>query len=350
MKIAIIGAGFSGSYLARRLVEEGIAKMNNITIYERKDLSKKVEFLEDYKKPCQSPCAWGVHKPTLVEAIEKANIGDTSKYILQEFEQLKIGELTPKCDLCTFNKPLFEWECVKGLNIVDEELNPYHIDKYDIVVDATANRYFMSKVIGPDTAKQPLIIYTRQFRFYDNIKDMQINKLDEGVGYEWVFPLGELGTHVGCGLVEQRPPSILFPKDRAMRILCACRGTIRLSSPEYSFPLFIKKGDTMVLTVGESAGMISSVTGGGNKEAIDGIEILIEHWDDIPKAYEKIVREFEWASREYNLIERLHKGYKLTITSCYTLVKNARRYGIRLRLKDAITIVKHILGDVIAEK
>jgi len=352
MKIAIIGAGFSGSYLARRLITEGIAKPEHIHIFEYSNkLNKKRAFIDNNNRPCGSPCAWGIHQPTLEEAIEKTQIGDPEEFILQSFDTVLMGDINPTCRLCTFNKPLFEQRCIEDLQVItDSHMPVYRFNNYDIIVDATATRAVIGKMF--DTLKDPLWIYTRQIRVDMKSPKMKISRhTEEGVGYEWVFPLGELGTHIGYGKI-----GFTGSKYDSDKKICACSGRIRLSAPKYSFPLYTKLGvvagdgrdttrDTTVITVGESAGMISSVTGGGNKEAIDGIEILLKYWGDFPTAYDKIIEEFRWAEREFSIIKRLSEGKSLSLSDLKVIAKNAKRYDIAVGVKEAIVLVKNIIGD-----
>jgi len=341
MKIAICGVGFSGSYLARRLVTEGVAKPSDIRLFEHEHrIRRKFEFVEDSSRPCASPCAFGIHRPTLIEAIERTNIGEPDEFILQEFDHIVIGDTKPKADLCTFNKPLFELMCVSGMTFSRSFLK---FEDYDVIVDATAKRALIGKIFS-ETLKEPLWIHTRQIRLDIKSPNIKITRLkDGGVGYEWVFPLGDLGTHVGYGKIGEAED-----KYESERKICACGGRIRLSAPKYSFPLYTRlhNGDgAMLITVGESAGMISSITGGGNKEAIDGIEILLKYWDDFPTAYDKIVEEFRWAEREFNIVSKLHEGKGLSLTDLKTIAKNAKRYDIKVGVKEAIVLVKNIIGD-----
>jgi flavin-dependent dehydrogenase len=99
-----------------------------------------------------------------------------------------------------------------------------------------------------------------------------------------------------------------------------------------------------IIAIGESAGMISSVTGGGNKEAIDGIEVLIKHWGDWDRYERELCREFEWADKEFEIVSKLASGKSLGILDYRVIQRNSRRVGFRLSLKNVISLVRYILN------
>ena len=89
--------------------------------------------------------------------------------------------------------------------------------------------------------------------------------------------------------------------------------------------------------------MISSATGGGCKEAIDGIETLIKHWGDWHECEKQLLKEFRWADREYDIVDKFCRGKKLNVRDYRTIHKNSKRVGFKLTLKETIDMIKYVL-------
>jgi flavin-dependent dehydrogenase len=333
VRIAIAGAGFSGAYLARRLVTEGIARPREIRVFDPKNHPTKCGI---------TPCAWGIHTPTLVKAVELCEIGEPEEYILEEFDRVLFGNVYAKADLCTFDKPKFIRACLEGIEVVREELSVNVSGGFDLIFDATASRALIGK------GGEELYIHTRQVRVPRKdypAETMKILSLPvDGIGYFWEFPLRDY-VHVGFGVVGKDEPWPIPPEK--LKAECGCRGRIRLSSPEYSKPIarFIagRKFSGTVVAVGESAGMVSSVTGGGNKEAIDGIEILMEKWGDWQSYVRELCKAFRWADKEYEIVRKLYMGKKLGLLDYRIIKRNSERVGFKLGIFEVISLVNYIL-------
>jgi hypothetical protein len=321
--------------LARRLITEGVAKPEDITVFD-----------PNYPRAtgCKiSPCAWGLHYKTLKFAARKCAL-DWKDYLLNYFGVVWIEGMSVQADLCTFNKPKFIADCLDGINVQKTELS----GDYDIIIDATAWR----KIIGPGL--EEIRIITRQAKIERDrypADSMSIRSLPfKGFGYYWEFPIGDY-VHVGYGVatdimgydtykqVLSDIPDMLPKADSK----CKCGGVIRASSPEMSKPLVKERRFKIIIAIGESAGCISSATGGGNKEAIDCVELLLDCWEDWPEYSYRLCKEFKWAHKEYLLVRKLCFGKRLNIFDYWTLKKNAKRYGIKLGLKEAWKMVKKVL-------
>jgi flavin-dependent dehydrogenase len=337
LKVAIAGAGFSGAYLARRLIAEGIAKLGDITIYD-----------PHYpRKGCGiSPCAWGICRSALKEAAEKCHL-DYGDYVFEEFDSVMVEDVRVKADLCTFNKPKFVRDCLSGLNVVHDALDPRHV-KADVIVDATAWR----KIIGPGV--EEITLKTAQVKvpkgkYHRAVRTMIITKLPfKGLGYFWEFPIGDF-VHVGYGYAVTPESEAYNPMSLIQSIVgeaaCGCVGVIRASSPELSAPLWREHlcRKQAIVAIGESAGCISSATGGGNKEAIEGVEILLKNWEDWEGYARELVKKFEWAHKEYLIIKKLYNGGRVSLRDAITLKKNSKRYGMKVSFLTAIKLARRIL-------
>jgi len=336
MRIAICGAGFSGAYVARRLVTEGIARPSELEIFD-----------PGHRTACgQTPCGYGIHLPTFKKACDVCGLNHED-YIFEVCNEVEIGNVRAKADLCTFNKAKFVRDCLNDLTV-----NPYEFPggDFDVIIDATARRAVIGKA-----HHEHITVRTRQVQVRKEIYPVEVMRIlplseigVDGVGYYWEFPLRET-VHVGCGKVSDIP--VRWPharKELFHKMLCGCRGTIRLSSPKYSEPLVMyianRKLKGIVVAVGESAGMVSSVTGAGNKESIDGIEILIENWDNWTDYSHSLVNEFKWADKEFEIVKKLVNGKNLGMMDYRAIQKNSKRVGFKLGLKGVISMVKQILG------
>ncbi|RLI85928.1 MAG: hypothetical protein DRO98_06185 [Archaeoglobales archaeon] len=174
--IIIAGGGMSGAYLARRLVTEGIARQEDVVIYE-----------PGHKTSCGiSPCAWGISRKALEEAVNKAELPED--YVLNKIETFLIH--TPvKADAVIFDKPRFIRDCLDGFEVVRAPYNyckPFNSKNDLVVIDATARRAVIGK--GLDE------IYARtvqaKVRNEAKLSCMVFTPLDTGIGYSWMFPAG----------------------------------------------------------------------------------------------------------------------------------------------------------------
>jgi len=318
--IIIAGGGMSGAYLARRIVVEGIARQKDVVIYE-----------PGHKTACGiSPYAWGISRKALEEAVNKAELpGD---YVLNKIEACLIH--TPvKADAVIFDKPKFVRDCLDGFQIVRAPYNPEFTPPGSVVIDATARRAAIGKGLDEIYAR------TVQAKVRSNAKlsCMVFTPLDGGVGYAWEFPAGE-HVHVGAGSVGRTPS---LPKFDG-KVLCRCSWFMRLSSPELSKPLVKHHGST-VIAVGESAGAINCTTGGGNKEGIDSVELLLKHWGDWDSYEKKLIKAFDWNTKCFKVIKKLSGGKKPGIRDARTILRGWSQVGIRVGLLQGLKIMRRFL-------
>lgn len=347
MRIAIAGAGMSGAYLARRLATSGIANKEDITIFDP---------YFPRRTNCKiSPCAWGIHYASFKDFSKLCEL-DYKEYIYSQFDEVLIDGTRLKGDICTFNKPKFILDCLEGFNVKREALH----GNYDIIVDATSLR----KIIGYQETEH-INLSTRQIRIYTDkyqTHDISIRTIPGiKLGYYWEFPLLD-SVHIGYGVATEfvkfftickmvkkiyRLPKfeeVLKAQNASIpNSTCSCGGSIRASSPKNSQPLVRNVNGTTIVAVGESAGCISSLTGGGNKEAMDGIEILLDNWEDWEEYSYELIDNFEWADLEYKLIRCIALRKIPNPLDILKIRKNAKRYGIEAGILDTIKIASKVL-------
>lgn len=347
MKVAIVGAGFSGAYTARRLVTSGYCREKDIEVFDSSFLHSSCGI---------TACAYGIDFITLREAVQNAQLGKVEDYVLRKAEYLVFGTQKVKnLRICTFNKRKFIRDCLQGIEVKNQEFSIDQIKNYDLVIDATARR----AILGLNRSKwRPLFCCQIRVGSEEDIfEDMYFEPV-KGFGYKWVFPLNFKVAHVGMGILgksfdyskdfESQIPNVVkiyrenFEREytsMGCRVICRCFGLIRASSPKYSMPIVVGN----VAAVGESAGMISSLTGGGCKEAIEGIEILIDNVFDLEEYEKKLVEAFKWADFEFEIIDSMAQGKKLSLKTIAKIRKNPERVGIRLSLLQMYRLGKEFL-------
>ncbi|HMA05550.1 MAG TPA: NAD(P)/FAD-dependent oxidoreductase [Methanomicrobiales archaeon] len=336
MKVAIAGAGIAGGYLARLLEPRGIP----VNLYDGTDHGTRCG--------CRS-CGWGVPeniRPYL------ARVGlDLDEYLLESMSSMNFDGLVAETPLSTLDKPrllrdLAEGAPLKGCNLVPEEA-----DGYDVVVDATG----VARSFLPP-CRSDLTLPTLQHRVAVEPRDgAQIgigvygNDVP-GLGYLWIFPLGNDEYHIGIGGIGLVRHGILlerFYRESSERFsftrLCACSGSVRVASPYYSTPFFSRRirGDgnpQLVVGVGESIGTVAPFTGEGIVHSLECARMLAESWLDSEKYSRSVLARFAWMRKERETLDYLlspegRGGPRWR--DRWRFYRNARRSDIRLPMLEA---------------
>jgi flavin-dependent dehydrogenase len=344
MNIAIAGAGIAGGYLAKVLEQKGISP----DIYDGMN--------HETRCGCRS-CGWGVPR-----GIQRylADIGlDFDRYLLESMSSMNFNGLAAKTPLCTLNKPLLIKDLTKGTGLKRESLGMEEADEYDLVVDATGiTRAFLppcsSDLIMP-TLQQRVMVKSNGS---ENLKAGVYGSKIPGLGYLWIFPLGNNRYHIGIGGVGRvRLDSLLdrFYKNSSDRFsfttLCSCFASVRVASPYYSTPFFVtkkrKNGTPQVIVgIGESIGTVAPFTGEGIIHSLECSKIFADSFPDYKQYTKTVLKKFGWMQKEretlnYFLSEENKSGPRLQ--DRWRLFRNARRSGIGLPMIEAF---KH-LGDLL---
>lgn len=322
MKVAIIGAGITGTYLHRLLNRMG----QRADIFDKKPGTR-----------CGiSPCAWG----TSHEFFELATAAglDPSSYILAPSNHIIMDGFKIPANLMTIDKPRFIKDLLQGAEVSYSQPDT---GNYDRIIDATGvTRAFLPPVKGD------IVLQCAQFRVKTDMVRSNEAKLGR-IGYAWCFPLGNSTYHIGCGSLLADPGEILkelawidnLPRND---IVCGCKSTIRLTGPEHSKPYFVASNNHEVWGVGESIGCVAPLAGDGIVTGMKSAKILLKYWDD-PSGYAKaIMKEFRWMAPERTVIDKLKNNKSLRLTDALVLKKNSERMGIEIRLKDAAVLLEHL--------
>jgi flavin-dependent dehydrogenase len=184
MRIAIAGAGMSGAYLYRRLVNDGFKEID----------------LYDVKKTnacgCR-PCAWGFAPIEETRRLIK-KVTDPSQFELHRSNVISFDGIKIPSDMITINKPALIKELVGEAEI---KLGQIDLTKYDRVIDATG----VSRAYLPPI-KDDIIAECSQYRVKTK-EPLGFWIRTSSIGYEWCFPLGVDEYHIGFGNLKSEVKS-----------------------------------------------------------------------------------------------------------------------------------------------
>jgi flavin-dependent dehydrogenase len=336
MKIAIVGAGIAGGYLARLLGQKGIFP----DVYDAGG--------HDTRCGCRS-CGWGA--PVGIKQYLAGVDLDLEEYLIESMFSMNFDGLVAKTPLCTINKPRLLRDLCAGIRLKRQKPEPEEADTYDILVDATG----ITRALLPP-CRSDLTLPTLQHRVV--VESNGDNRLGEGVygdripglGYLWIFPVGSGQYHIGIGGIGLDHHESLMNRfyqessDRfSFRQLCTCTGVVRVASPFYSTPFYwskARKGETpqQVIGVGESIGTVSPFTGEGIVYSLECARILADSWQD-PEGYtKKVLARFAWMKKERETLDYLLRQGRNggpRLRDRWRFYRNARRSGITLPMFEA---------------
>jgi len=315
MRVAIAGAGMSGAYLRRLLLEKGIeASLHDVPKTNR----------------CRRrPCAWGF-SPDAEYARLVSRFLRPDDYVLMRTDALLIDGAEAGADAVMVDKPALLAGLIGDAEVSEEPIDPL---KFDRVVDATGvERAYLGPVDGRD-----LVAECRQVRMRDLDDGPPSFKLT-AAGYEWSFPLGGGERHVGFGSLA--PGAEEWDAGPGAR-MCGCRSRIRVSSPRGSLP-FVRGN---VVGVGEAIGTVGPLAGDGNVYAMQSAEILMRNWGDLEAYEDEITRTFSWMARERLALERVAAGKAPGLTGVRAFRAHAKRCGLKLSLRESMALLSRMKGS-----
>lgn len=308
MRIAIAGAGMSGAYLFRRLVNDGF---DGIDLYDAKKTNAC---------GCR-PCAWGF--APLKETYDLiAKVTDPERFELQRSGTISIDGIDIRSDMLTMDKPALIREMIGDADIKHGPIDP---TKYDRVIDATGVARAYLPPIKDDHIAECIQYKVRSedplgFWFRTST-----------VGYEWCFPLGGDEYHIGFGSLKSdarsyRPLKSNDGRDMSVQLLCKCHSSVRLTAPFFSQP-FVKE---RVVGIGESIGAVAPLASDGNLYAMQCGEMLLENWDDLERYSEQVLKRYDWMRKERKGLERLMEGRTPSLTQSMSMRKHLRSVGVEI--------------------
>ncbi len=336
MKVAIVGAGIAGGYLARLLEGRGISP----DVYEWGEHDTSCGYRS---------CGWGAPDAT-GSFLDRAGL-DLDNYLLEPMAAMNFDGLVARTPLHTLDKPRLIRDLRSGLTITQRPFTGREAEEYDVVVDATG----IARALLPPCSSD-LTLPTLQHRV--TVKPRGDRVLEPGVygnqipglGYIWVFPLGRSQYHIGAGgLMFDRYGEILeqffdnLSPGYSLTRHCSCSGEVRVASPHYSQPLVsVRKSENgelqRIIGVGESIGTVSPFTGEGIIYSLECAKLLADTWPD-DKAYVScVLSRFRWMKKERETLDYLLSEGRETgprLRDRWRFYRNARRSGVRLPMIEA---------------
>ena len=321
MKVAIAGAGISGAYLYRMLHDRGCT----VHLYE-----------QPQKNVCGlTSCAWG-SSLEIVTFLDEAGL-NAEDYILRRFDHLLMDEVRLRADLLTIDKP----RLIRDL-LQDAELrySSLPLKDYDRVIDATG----ATRALLPQPADD-LVLDCCQFMVQSD-KPLPSRVRLGGIGYAWSLPLGNRNYHIGCGSLLMDPRRHLdelgWLVEGNQRIICNCKGKIRLTAPHLSQPFVAAIQNTEVWGIGEAIGCVAPLAGEGIVPGLRSVQLLLESWDDPEQYRQAVLDEFLWMAEERAIIEQLRLGGSIGLRQARTVHRNSRRLGLQIGLRNAFALLQKL--------
>ena len=309
--IFIAGMGVAGSYLARRLRDNGF----------------DVECHDPRRSDYYLPCGYATNRNLLRRALERVNM-DPDGYIMSEADHVYLSSDRFEIEfgssgLCTIDKKRMIEDMNSGIEVFPSKLIP---EADSMTVDATG---ISRGLIGKSENDYSMIAKEYLCESGDH-DDFYFHYFPEGRGYYWEFPLGNR-WHIGAGSSD--PKLIDQYLGNRKRILVTGR-RIRLR------PLFQESVAGNMIAVGEAAGCVSPITGEGIMPSLRSAECLfkaISGYDDIRKIRERylscLYSEMGYYYDLFNLLKKSQNGRLRDISNLKNINivrKDLRDFGIRV--------------------
>jgi flavin-dependent dehydrogenase len=281
-----------------------------------------------------------------------AEVGlDLDEYLIEPMSSMNFDGLVAETPLSTLDKPRLLRDLIRGARLKRQNLGKEKAEDYDVVVDATGiTRAFLPPCRSDLTLPTVQHRVAVESRGGDHLGVGVYGNEVPGLGYLWIFPLGNRQYHIGIGgigLVRHETLLDKFYHDSSGRFsfttLCSCRGFIRVASPYYSTPFFSRRtrneGTPQVIVgVGESIGTVSPFTGEGIVYSLECARILADSWLHPEDYTRSVLARFHWMKKEREtldyLLSRKGKGGP-RLRDRWRFFRNARRSGIGLPMLEA---------------
>lgn len=319
--IQIYGLGVAGSYLFRRLKNEGI----------------EVDAYDPKRSSYYLPCGYATNENLLTEYLSRVGL-DASDYILSRarsvsfagnnFSEIKFNSR----GMCTIDKKRLEEDLTGGYPAG----RPFNLENAFIRVDATGiSRALLGKHSNDYTmyAKEYLTPSATHDDFYFYF-------FKRGHGYFWEFPLGDK-FHVGAGsdsidMIDERLSSYEKEIQTGRRI--------RLT------PLFDSVGNGNIIGIGEAVGTVSPISGEGIIPSIKSAEMLfqsIKNNSDVENIRDEyrssLVKQFGYYRKLRSIVGKIQAGEKFGLSdmsAARAAKKDLEMFGVDFRLSK---VIRHFL-------
>lgn len=248
MKIAIAGAGVSGSHLTHSLSGD-----HEVEVFDRREA-------EDLGQNC----AWGTSMRTLRKY--SSRIGKDPSDYLRHVSENFISDVFVNRDTVTFDKNKFLRDFLEksGAKVnYSSDIEEADFDSYDLIIDATGTKRELLPAPSNDLESSWIApCFQAVVKSEELPKDLYFDMKE--TWYLWSFPQGKDKHRVGCASFELNPREEVeeFLSGKHHETIEEAGASIRGVPPEKSLPFFVEK-DPPVIGVGECIGTVSPFSGEG---------------------------------------------------------------------------------------
>jgi flavin-dependent dehydrogenase len=341
MRIAIVGAGVGGAYLANRLHTLG----HNVSIFE--------SMKQDHHWPI---CAWGTSRYTLSKFSKVAGL-NFNDYILHEGKTLKIKLPFDKIEyfeldgLVTFDKRKWENDLLQNSRVFYSTKctrDTFSFDHYDYVLDCTG----FHRALLPKPQKDFFVLSYEYL--VDHIyaeEDFYVICNEGATGYFWYFPLEEGRAFVGVGDIRRENLDLhdFLKIHYDATILKKIGRPVRLCPPKFMEPFFC--GNT--IGIGESIGCVFPLTGEGIIPTLQCCDLFLNYLDNDTSEFSfweyrhAVLRTFSYYGDAFlgwrlkmegklNLVRHINMLLKVYLN----MKRDEKRFGFRINLPQLIRIAR----------
>lgn len=336
MRIAIVGAGVAGSYLACM-----ISKMGH-----------EIEVYETNGEAAHWPiCAWGGSKNMLAKFSQQAGL-EFNEYINHTGRTLRIDLPGNKVEylelkgLVTYNKRKWESDLLRGIRVSYGRkcnLESPLLSECDLVIDCTGfHRSLLPK------SEEDFIIPAYEY-LVENLKDIEdfyVIGYKGARGYFWCFPLSKGEAFVGAGDLDRRYYGIseFLARHPECNIRKKIGRPIRLAPPRRMQPFYWNN----VVGVGESIGCVFPMLGEGIIPSLICCDIFLheltrsnnlENGFDFKHYSSSVLKRFRYYDDVYRIIRlkmasslNMIRHFKLMMNMYQNMKREEDRFGFEVSL------------------
>ncbi len=250
-RVAIVGGGPAGAFLARLLVDAGY----------------KVRVFEGAPRYAFKACGWGV--PNTIEKVFRVpeevvlvRVTGYEVYVGKRLSKVGGGKLYGYI----VDKERLISSLLEGVDVERRWVNPEKLQGFDFVVDARGHVAYSGR-------KALALQVEGRVREYPG-DTIRVYFLPDLVGYAWVFPLGDGRAKVGVGGIAGRDYLLGHLKSLA-RAVGLEAGSSLAGSTIASGGLRLEKAGSVV-RIGEAAGAVMPLTGEGIRPSMITAKALFE--------------------------------------------------------------------------
>jgi len=333
LKIAIVGAGVTGSYLLNRL--DG----HQVECFEMRPQEK-----------WYTVCAWGTSAPYISEMVKKAGF-NFDDYILHRGENMKVDYGTGSLELrlkglVTYDKHRLCEDMLKGHTVhwgqQVKQLDG-RFEDFDLVVDATGmHRSLLPKV------QHDYLVPCVEYQVKSSklpYSDFYVRPYPGLAGYFWYFPLGNGMAHVGAGELHGRYKGECeaFLKKYDCEVIRKIGRPVRVVAPAYCQPFSVGK----VVGVGESIGTVYPLLGEGIIPSMQCADLFVDNLQDIEAYSEEVLKHYDIYAKVFRIVRSKLNGnfsYISQFPNLFAMYRhmrtNERRFGLETRLTDMAKVMR----------